>query len=319
MLKKCSRSGIVFILLVVLVFSLSGFAADAPAPREYVFFMDISESVNREGFASAKTMMENVANGLADGESISVYTFASELTKVLDGCSDAEEACAVIDSIELVPGNTRFYKSMIEAFNQDENAICFVISDGVECHDGEPAVNSLEEVLAVKEESTVPVYGLCSDSIAESDYAEFKTLTEDSGGFMYLSNDEMKAFSEDIFASRPIVSEEPEPESTPKPTPEPTPEPVEEVEPPAENAGNFAENEPNEAETDEPENGLLLPVLIAAIAVIAIASAVLLLRRKKKSPHPSQPEEAKESRKKAENSNVLFYFDNDEFSDKSDK
>lgn len=152
------------------------------ASTEWIIMVDTTLSLDSASFNAEKAAIKNLRNNLGEKDSLSLYTFETKTTKILDGSESKEDAIKKIDAVKANGQDTAFYAAVstlcdAAAKSKADSVVAIIYTDGVE------TLNS-DKAAAVKalEKSGVPIYGLCPDSISKDKVDALDSLLKKSGG-----------------------------------------------------------------------------------------------------------------------------------------
>jgi von Willebrand factor type A domain len=137
-----------------------------------VLMLDISPSVESE-FSKIQAAALSMVNNIVENQSVAVYTFSSEIVRILDFSTDKQDIIDAINGIEIQPGSfsTDLYGGIISGVNQwtdsyslsrIKQGFLVMITDGSD----EASNHTLEAALNARDDKWVYTIGL-GDEIDE--------------------------------------------------------------------------------------------------------------------------------------------------------
>ena len=153
------------------------------ASSEWIIMLDTSLSLSAEHFAAEKSAIKALYNKLGEKDTLSLYTFDSEVKQILSGKESKEDAVKKIDAVKANGQDTAFYAALTNLAgkakaSKADRVVPVIYTDGVETlkkGDREKTVEALKS-------SGVAIYGLYPDVTAKADVEALNAILKESGG-----------------------------------------------------------------------------------------------------------------------------------------
>lgn len=156
--------------------------------------VDLSTSMRRT-FDLVKRNIVTYINSMGPNDKLVLITFGeTDITTVLSGNEEREDAIKVVEALECNEEGTLFYEALSQVYQQSiasfstfDREYVIAFSDGIDYQKGNA---TFDEVLALYDSHALPLYAACSYNASQSASDQFGKIARASGGSIIINKND---------------------------------------------------------------------------------------------------------------------------------